>query len=379
MNKKILLFFTAVILYFTACHRTEAPAPAQEFGYLSLNIGLQIEESSAGRIEAVSPDNFLVTIHDASDGSEVMRWDTYLEVLEEVQLPTGSYFVRATNLEFPADAAFEQPWYFGESDVFTIDKEELKTIDVECTLANCKISFNYSQNVLDNFTNWDATATIDDGNGTGAFLEWIQSDASEGYFLTDLSIDIEVYLEYIKELPGTDPPVITRTFNHTITDPQPATHYLVNVDASLEDGKIRINITVNDDFETVEVLLGDEVVPPEPIEPLGTIVSNSVSSNEVSIVLNDFQQLQYVDITVTSYSLTLPFTVGSTKTFIFINSTGSSPVCSSSISSSSSWGTTLVDNCTYRLLAEPGMSYTIFGIQQNSGPIATSTNLEIIR
>ncbi|XOV92253.1 MAG: FISUMP domain-containing protein [Bacteroidota bacterium] len=259
MNKLLILFSTAFLIFLISnCSRTDSPEPvAQELGYLSLNVALQIEAlPTSGRIEAVSPDNFLVTIHDASDGAEVMRWDTYDEVPAEVQLPTGSYFVRATNLEFPADAAFEQPWYFGESDVFTIDKEELETIEVECTLANCKISFNYSQNVQDNFTNWDATATIDDGAGTGGSLNWMQNDPTEGYFLTDLPIDIEVYLEYVKEF---EPDMlITRTFNHTISDPVPATHYMVNVDATLEDGKVVIDISVNEDFETVEIPLGEE-------------------------------------------------------------------------------------------------------------------------
>ncbi len=262
MKKSLILFFSSVylLLFAIKCEGPEdaAPDPA-DFGYLNLSVGLEVEAIPTGRVEAVSTDDFLVTIHDANDGSEVLRFNTYLEVPDEVQLPTGLYFVRATNLEFPEDAAFEQPWYFGESDVFTIDKEELKTISVLCTLANCKISFNYSQNVLDNFTNWNATATIDNGNGTGAFLEWIQDDPAEGYFLTDLPIDIEVFLEYIKI---TDPDQsITRTFTTTIDDPQPATHYLINVDAALEDGKIVINITVDDDFETIEIDLGDEIIP----------------------------------------------------------------------------------------------------------------------
>ncbi len=281
MKRSLALTLTTIFLLFlvTNCDRSESQSPEpQEFGYLSLDVAIQIQVTPTGRVEAVSPDNFLVTIHDASDGTEVMRWDNYLDVPIEVQLPTGSYFVRATNLEFPADAAFEQPWYFGESAEFTIDKEELKTIDVNCTLANCKISFSYSQNVLDNFTNWDATATIDNGNGTGAFLEWIQNDPAEGYFITDFPIDVEVYLEYEKAF---EEALITRTFNHTITDPLPATHYLINVDASLEDGKIVINITVDDSFETLEILLGDGNSEHE--EPQGETIAD-IDGNVYSTV-----------------------------------------------------------------------------------------------
>ncbi len=261
MKRSFTLTLTTLFLFFmvTECDRPEDPMPEpEEFGYLSLSVALQVEALPAsGRAEAVSPDNFIVTIYNADDGTIAEQWNTYVEVPAEVQLPTGSYYVTATNLAEPEDAAFEQPWYFGESDVFTIDKEELKSIDVDCTLANCKISFNYTQNVHDNFTNWDATGTIDDGNGTGAFLEWIQDDPAEGYFLTNLPIDIEVFLEYIK-LTGLDQS-ITRTFNTTIGDPQPATHYRVNVDASLEDGKIMLNITVDDSFTTKEINLGDQI------------------------------------------------------------------------------------------------------------------------
>ncbi len=277
MKRSLALTLTTIFLLFlvTECDRPESPTPVlTEYGYLSLSVALQIEALPAsGRAEAVSPDNFIVTIYNADDGTIAEQWNTYLEVPEEVQLPTGTYYVTATNLAEPEDAAFEQPWYYGESEVFTIDKEEQKIISLTCTLANCKISFSYSQNVLANFTNWNATATIDDGNRTGAFLEWIQSDASEGYFLTDLPIDIEVYLEYIK-LTDTDQS-ITRTFSTTIDDPQPATHYLINVDAALEDGEIVININVDEGFETVEISLGDESGGEDPQEATVTDVDGN--------------------------------------------------------------------------------------------------------
>ncbi len=266
MNKIISLFSTLPIFLLITCSQPETPKPPiEEFGYLSMSVALQIDALPAsGRTEAVSPDDFVVTIHDP-EGNELYRWERYVDVPAEVQLPTGSYFVRATNLESPAPAAFDQPWYFGESEVFTIDKEELKTVNVTCTLANCKISFNYSSNVLQNFTLWNSSASIIAPDGEpGGSLQWAMSNSDlEGYFLTNFPIAIEVYLEYTKITNADEK--ITRTFNHTISDPQPATHYLVNVDASLEDGKIVINITVDDDFETVEIPLGDP-----PSDPSGS-------------------------------------------------------------------------------------------------------------
>jgi hypothetical protein len=240
-------------LVVTNCNEQDTVTPqeeAKEYGYLSLQLALQIEELPAGRTAGVNTDNFIVTIHRASDGIEVLRFDPFSSAPGEIELETGEYFVRATNLEPPENAEFEQPWYFGESEVFNIDKEELKTIDVVCTLANFKVSFVYSQNVLDNFTDWHATATlINEGNS----LLWPKGDDREGYFIAS-PLNIDVHLEYTKVFTGE---VITRNFGTTIDDPQPATHYRINIDASLEDGKIVINLSVDDSFEVIDIDLGD--------------------------------------------------------------------------------------------------------------------------
>ena len=225
---------------------------SQEFGYLSLQLALQIDQLPAGRLQVVNTDDFIVTIHNAADGSEVIRFDPFSSAPAEIELVTGEYFVRATNLDPPANAEFEQPWYFGESTVFNIDKEEVKTIDVTCALANFKVSFVYSQNVIDNFTDWNATATL---INEGDFLFWPMGDDREGYFITS-PLDINVYLEYTKVFTGE---LITRNFVTTIDDPQPATHYRINVDASLEDGKIIIVLTVDESFDMIDIDLGDGV------------------------------------------------------------------------------------------------------------------------
>jgi hypothetical protein len=254
MKRLVKLLFPVIVLitFVTTCNETETVPPEdenQEMGYLSLQIGLDIEELPAARLAEINTDDFIVTIHRADDDTEVERFDPFSSAPAEIPLPTGEYYVRATNLEPPANAAFEQPWYFGESAVFNIDKEELKTIDVTCTLANYKVSFVYSQNVLDNFTDWTATASLN----TVDYLVWPKTETREGYF-NGAPLDIEVYLEYTKVFTGE---LITRTFTTTITDPQPATHYRINVDASLEDGKIVINLTVDDSFVVVDIDLGD--------------------------------------------------------------------------------------------------------------------------
>jgi uncharacterized protein (TIGR02145 family) len=132
----------------------------------------------------------------------------------------------------------------------------LKSIDIEAELANTKVAINYSANVVNTFHSYTGTVTV---VSSGASLFYAQGETREGYFLAS-PLDVEVNLSYTK-LDGT---TIDRTFTASIADPQPKTLYNVNVDATLEDGKVVFNITVDEGFDTVEVDLGDNTNDSNP-------------------------------------------------------------------------------------------------------------------
>ena len=251
--KTIKAILLSLLFLAAACQQqSEAPEPL-DYGYLSLNLSLTItSEPANGRTLAVSTDDFRVTIF-AADGTEVMVFDPFSTAPAEVQLPTGEYYVEAHSNNM-VDAAFENPYYFGRSDNFTIDKEELKSIDIEAELANTKVAINYSANVVNTFHSYTGTVTV---VSSGASLFYAQGETREGYFVTS-PLDIEVNLSYTK-LDGT---TIDRTFTASIADPQPKTLYNINVDASLEDGKVVFNITVDEGFDTVDIDLGDATGSP---------------------------------------------------------------------------------------------------------------------
>ncbi|MEQ8810339.1 MAG: DUF4493 domain-containing protein [Imperialibacter sp.] len=246
--KKLILAF-AMSIFFISCDRNEKDTPEPlDYGYLSLNLSLNItSEPANGRTLADNTDDFRVTIF-AANGTEVMVFDPFSSAPAEVSLPTGEYYVEAHSNNM-VDAAFENPYYFGRSDNFTIDKEELKSIDIEAELANTKVAINYSANVVNTFHSYTGTVTV---ASSGAILFYAQGETREGYFLTS-PLDIEVNLSYTK-LDGT---TIDRTFTASIADPQPRTLYNINVDATLEDGKVVFNITVDEGFDTVDIDLGD--------------------------------------------------------------------------------------------------------------------------
>jgi hypothetical protein len=244
------LLASLALLTFYSCDEQAIMVASK--GYLSLNISaISIDPSPAGgRTKTVATDDFVVKIFRVGEEDPVVVFDPWSSAPSEIELETGQYYAEAQNLDPPSPAAFEQPWYYGTSDAFTIDKEELKTIEVPCSMANFKVAFIYSENVLNDFTNWQASAQlIAEGDG----LTWPKGDDREGYFSTS-PLSIEVHLEYTKVFTGE---LITRNFTATIDDPQPATLYRLSVDASLENGEIRINISVNEDFEVVDIPIGD--------------------------------------------------------------------------------------------------------------------------
>lgn len=248
--KELFVLLVGVLLAFTGCDKNNEPAPdpGPETGILKLNLGISVEATPTGRVEEVSTDDFIVWIITEDGADTVAKFDPWSSAPEEIELEPGEYYVVAQNLFPPPAAAFETPWYYGESEVFSIDKEEIHTVSVTCTLSNYKVAFNYSSNVQADFTTWSAKATR---AISGEYLMWPKDDDREGYFLTGEDLSIEVHLEYQKEFG--DGGVITRDFYTTIAFPSAATLYNINVDAALENGEIILLINVDDGFETVEI------------------------------------------------------------------------------------------------------------------------------
>ncbi|MEQ6165689.1 DUF4493 domain-containing protein [Ekhidna sp. MALMAid0563] len=237
-----------VLFIITSCgDRNDLPEPV-ETGFLSLGVSLNIESESAnGRTSTGDPDEFYVAVHDIND-AVVISYPRLADAPPVIELPTGEYYVVAhsDNLE---EAAFDNPYYYGRSENFTIDKEEEKIVDILAVLANCKVSFHYSENVTNTFDLYTGLVTV---RSSGTTLSYDQGETREGYFALE-PLDIQVNLSYTK-LDGT---TIDRTFTATIEDPKPKTLYKVNVDASLQDGQIVFNLIVDETFEEEDVHLGE--------------------------------------------------------------------------------------------------------------------------
>ncbi len=246
--KKILPI--VLILGLMACKDEDVNEPVPtEFGFLKMGISLDIDELPAnGRVAAVNTDAFLVNIYDNTDVL-VESFDPFSTAPAEIQLPTGEYYITASSNDL-VEAAFDSPYYFGRSDNFTIDKEELKSVDVTAYLANSKVAINYSANVVNTFTSYTGQVTV---NSSATTLAYSQGETRAGYFVSGGDLFVEVFLSYTK----LDGSTIDRTFSTTISGALAKTQYNVNVDATLADGEISINLIVDEGVDEVDIDLGN--------------------------------------------------------------------------------------------------------------------------
>ncbi len=243
----IKLLYVLISVLLLACNKDDDQPTPDDSGYLSMNVSISVaSESASGRTTTGNVDDFFIAVYDINDVL-IVSYEKLSEAPPEIELITGEYYVVAHS-DNQEDAAFDNPYYYGRSDNFTIDKEELKTIDIVAELANSKVSIHYSDILIETFNSYSGSVEV---VSSGTKLNYSQGETREGYFLPE-PLYVEVNLSYSK----LDGSYITRTFTANI-DAQPKTLYKVMVDASLANGKIVFNLIVDDSFNEEEVNIGE--------------------------------------------------------------------------------------------------------------------------
>jgi len=220
--------------------------PDHDQGVLQIRIGLEMKIFTANaRIQAVNTDDFLVSIKN-DNGEVYLSFDRAADMPASISIDPGSYYieVQSPNDVFPG---FDNPKYFGQTDLFTISANELKVVSVTASLANCMVSVHYSQNVIDQFTDYYTVVSNSQGSITFA-----SDEIRIGYF--DLiPITIESYLSY----PVAGGVSETKTLTGEILVPEAQTHYQIHVDGSLDQGSMEVSIIVDESF-TEEIITINE-------------------------------------------------------------------------------------------------------------------------
>ena len=248
LQKPAWVSYALSILIFACMNACENPLerlnPDKDQGFLNIEIGLEMKIfKSNARLQAVNTDDFLVVIKKAND-EVYLSYNRAADVPSNISVNPGDYYIE---VESPNDMspAFDNPKYFGRSEIFSIAPNELKTVPISASLANCMVSVIYSQNVIDQFTDFYTVVSNNQGSVTFA-----SDETRMGYFDL-LPLTIESHLSFLLG----DGSIDTKIISGEIPLPEAGTHYEVHIDSSLDQGSLSVNLLVDESFliELIEV------------------------------------------------------------------------------------------------------------------------------
>lgn len=144
------------------------------------SMAVTVENSLEGDTPPLSVDEsaYNVSIISLTDNSVIGSW-VYSEMPEVVTIPEGRYKVMAENSTLKP-AAWDSPYYYAEKE-FTVNADELTEVDeLICKLSNVAVSVRYSDALL-NALGADAAVTV--STVEGASLVYAKDETRVGYFM----------------------------------------------------------------------------------------------------------------------------------------------------------------------------------------------------
>ncbi len=264
------IYLIAVCLFtisLFSCQKEE-PEPIMKKGTLHIDVGLYLEvnELNSALKSTQQTEEFKVTIYYA-DETVALSYENAIDMPASIELETGDYYVEAhSDNDLPA--AFDNPYYHGVSDLFSISSNTEQSVVVTCELANTMVSVIYSSNITSNFTDYSTTVST-----LLASLVFSSEEVRIGYFQTS-PIDILVDLSYQKP----DGSMVNKSLLGSIPDPLSNRHYEIHVDASIDEGMATFQILMDETEVLVEVV---DVTDNSTIQPPGAIAYGELLITEI--------------------------------------------------------------------------------------------------
>ena len=267
MKKLFAIWVSITFICMISCQKETVPVQKETGSlHLSISSAIQVNEVNSHLKAAPEIEDFKVTIYQ-SDGTELMVFDSATVRPDTIELEVGEYYVEAqSDNNFPA--AFENPYYYGISEIFTIGSNTQQTVQVHCLLANTMVSVLYSETVISGFSGYQTTvaSALDS-------LVFAQSETRMGYFQT-LPLEIRVDLAYQKS----DETEVSRTLFGSIPFPLANRHYEIYVDASISEGLAAFMITMDSTEVPIELI---EIADTPGIPSSGSIAYGDLLITEI--------------------------------------------------------------------------------------------------
>lgn len=179
------ILLIASTLFFFACQQEENLAGGAT-GYLRLTVNEDMSTNSRADVpEGYKPEQIAVQIVNAEGETVEETEDWILWQNKSIELPVGTYTIKASSNGWDGQAAgFNIPYYTGSKEVtIAADKEVNETIT--CTLANVKVTVNFDKALLEKVRSVAATVDNDTvSNGTSATyrLAFESTESRSAYF-----------------------------------------------------------------------------------------------------------------------------------------------------------------------------------------------------
>lgn len=271
----LIIFVLASLL--NSCEKDEK-APGGQPGSLSIEIGLIIQDADLDRglKSTQALEDYTVGIFKV-DGSEVMSFPSVLSMPDTIALDPGLYYVEVhSDNDLPA--AFENPYYYGNSGIFTINSGVNHSVEVTCRLANTIVSVVYSETVRNGFNDYETTVSTELDS-----LIFAADETRFGYFRT-LPLEVLVELTYLNP----DASETRKVLSGNIPDPLPNHHYQVMINATVDNGMASFQVLLDESeipVEVIEISEGQEDPPPPPAAelPYGSILITEIMPDPVAL------------------------------------------------------------------------------------------------
>lgn len=183
MKRFISNIFYFLILALVSCQQEEAVNA--RIGYLQFAVDKNISTIPMPLTRADDMPIALQVINEA--GTVVKETDDWHNwATQPVELEVGNYVVKAFSKDVDGEIArFEEPYYAGETEVSVVAGAN-QTVNIECSLANVKVSVKYSNDVKAYFSK--LVCTVKNSSGSLAFEK---EETRSGYFVpADLNLSL---------------------------------------------------------------------------------------------------------------------------------------------------------------------------------------------
>jgi hypothetical protein len=213
-----------------------------QVGYLKLGVvtnGTTLTRASAPN--GYDATQLYVEVKNAADevvfSTDDIDNESQLANGQYLTLAPGQYTVVAHSYNWDGNGSgFNTPYYYGETTV-TVKTKTVTTAKVTCTLANVKVTVNFSQDFQESFAR--ATSTVESAvAGVSAQAFTMGSDKGSAYFPVG---DLTAYLSVFNKA--------GQGYSHMkeITGVQARDHYIINytVAASGNQGKVTVKVDPN--------------------------------------------------------------------------------------------------------------------------------------